>query len=126
VTYTLELKGTVPCKKNRWHRGRNGAVYFDEAPQKQGNIQALLDALQLQVQAAWKRPTIERVAEIRALFIVQNGRSDLDGKYTTLQDVLVKAGVLRNDSILRLQGFRVRSCIRPQEEERTEVEVVEG
>ena len=128
MTYTLELRGSVPCKKNRWHRGKGG-MYFDEPEAKRGNIQALIDALILQSRTQWNgqavRP-IERTELISAVFTVKDGRSDLDGKWTTLQDILVKAGVLRNDSIARVPHTEQQALIRPDEEESVSVMIWEA
>src|SRR5579884_1408623 len=94
----LTLVGPVPAKKNRWHRGKNGAVYFDRK-----GIEAEIDSLLLQAQSQWRRDPAKRPAII-ATFYVRDGRGDLDNKYTTIQDVLVKAGVLKADNVKHLPG----------------------
>ena len=105
---TLTLLGHVATKKNG-KAAFNGRVVQTRAKK------ADLDSLILQARQQWGgRPPLQK-AKIQALFFVRDGRGDLDGKYTTLQDVLVKAGVIRNDSIARLPGFKADAIIDPHE-----------
>ena len=103
MKFTLELRGPVPAKKNRLRVSRRRGHYAD-------GVKAALDSLRLQAQSAWRgREPLESVFCIDVVFLVRDGRADADGKYTTVQDVLVKAGVLRNDSIARVPAFSVHT-----------------
>lgn len=114
---TLTLLGHVATKKNG-KAAFNGRVVQTRAKK------ADLDSLILQARQQWGgRPPME-TACISAAFFVRDGRSDLDGKYTTLQDVLVKAGVLRNDSIARVKSFG--ACAKIDPNERVVVTVIEA
>jgi Holliday junction resolvase RusA-like endonuclease len=100
----LELRGSVPGKKNAYKRSFNGRMHVP------AEIRAQLDALQLQAQAQWNRPPMDD-AHIKARFFVRNRKSDLDNKYVALQDVLVKAGVLVNDSIAHVRSFEASAVV---------------
>jgi len=107
MIHTLVLLGHMPSKKNnlrpRFGKGR-GLMNSRE-------VTAIIQGFEIQARAAWRgKPTIER-AKISATFCVPNGFGDLDGKYTTLQDVLVKAGVIRNDTIARVPAHMVDHVI---------------
>ena len=116
---TLRFIGHVPVKKNNLRRGARGGVFIQSAVS--GDINSLL----FQAREQWNvRQPIETVADIDATFEVLDGRSDLDGKYTTIQDVLVKARVLRNDSIARIRKFRAVAVISDTEE--TTVKITYG
>ena len=106
---TITLLGHCPTKKNAYMRSRNGRMY------RRADIAAAIDALTLQAQSQWRcEPLAE--ATVRAKFYVRDGRGDLDGKLTTVLDILVKAGVIRNDSIARLKDIRASvAAIRPDE-----------
>lgn len=115
----LILHGHVPGKKNRYKRsalggGRRGMF---QDPQ----IASQLDYLVLQAKAQWKCEPLEEVVHLIANFTVRDGRGDLDGKYAALQDCLVTAGVIRNDSIARIRGFAASAVI--GEPERVEVDI---
>ena len=94
MTHKLLFRGHVPSKKNGKKAWR-GRVIIDR------EIHEIVNGLKFQAQAMWQQAPIERAA-IRAVFYVRDGKCDLDGKFTTLQDVLVQSGVLRNDSIARV------------------------
>jgi len=99
VIYTVTITGHVPCKKNGKHSWK-GRVVIDPA------ARSAADWLTLQLRSWWgSREPLEKVQRIEAVFNVRDGRSDLDGKYTTIQDCLVAAGVLANDSIARVPQF---------------------
>jgi Holliday junction resolvase RusA-like endonuclease len=86
-------------------------------------IKAQVELLEWRAREKWTGREPIAKARVAAKFFVRDGRGDLDGKYTTLQDVLVNAGVLRNDSIARLKGFSCEAEIDPNE--RVEVEITE-
>jgi hypothetical protein len=94
MTHQLTFQGHVPSKKNG-KKAWGGRVIIDP------EIQAIVSGLNLQAQAMWKRAPVER-ASLRAVFYVRDGRCDLDGKFTTIQDVLVQCRVIVNDSIARV------------------------
>jgi hypothetical protein len=94
MTHQLKFHGHVPSKKNGKHAW-GGRVIIDR------EIHEIVNGLKLQAQAMWKRAPVER-ASLRAVFYVRNGKCDLDGKFTTIQDVLVQSDVIVNDSIARV------------------------
>ncbi len=99
MIHTVTITGHVPAKKNGKHSYR-GRVVIDPA------ARAEADWLTLQLRQWWgRRPALESVRSIDIDFHVRSGRADLDGKYTTVQDCLVEAGVLVNDSIARVPEF---------------------
>ena len=88
-------------------------------------IAGYIKALEWEARMAWgDRPAIEHPAAIRATFFVRDGRADLDSKYTSIQDVLVKARVIRNDSIARVRKFSCEAHI--DAHERVQVEIDEA
>jgi hypothetical protein len=95
-TQVIEICGHCPTKKNG-KKAWNGRVITDP------EIRAFVQALEWRAVAAWGgRAPLEK-AVVRMKFHVRDGRADADGKYTTMQDVLVKAKILRNDSIARVR-----------------------
>jgi Holliday junction resolvase RusA-like endonuclease len=112
----LFIRGHISTKKNgkmAW----GGKVVTTRISKQE------LDALILQVKSQWKAEPLEYTKHLRVTFHVRDGRGDLDGKYTTLQDVLVKAGVLKNDSIARVNAYSVLAHVDPNVEEGATVEV---
>jgi Holliday junction resolvase RusA-like endonuclease len=107
--YTLHIEGHVPSKKNKWKPGR-GRVFLPREAQRE------IDSLILQVRMQWQREALEQ-AEIRMHFRVRDGRGDLDNKQTTILDVLVKAGVVKNDSIAHLRRLTATAEIYPAVQE---------
>lgn len=103
----LTLQGRVPSKKNAWKARARGKHYLPS------QIQADIDALVIQAQA--KRHTLDLKplagARIRvsATFYVQDEHIDLDNAFTTLLDVLQKAGIIPNDRYVR--SFRVDEVV---------------
>ena len=94
-THSIRLEGFVPTKKNGKMAWR-GRVVID--PKKKAQIAWL----ELQARKAWgRRPPLKRVG-IRVRFHVAHHRADMDGKYTTVQDILEKAGVIVNDNTLHV------------------------
>jgi hypothetical protein len=113
----LLIRGHIATKKNgkmSW----GGKVVTTRISKRE------LDALILQVKSQWRSEPLEETKHLHAKFYVRDGRGDLDGKYTTLQDVLVKAGVIRNDSIARLRAFSAEAAMLHKDaDEWTEVEL---
>ena len=102
--HEIVLDGHCPTKKNNYRIANRGLRVEDET-------KAYIDWLLIQARRQWiGRKPIES-ATIKARFYVRDGRADLDGKFTTVQDVLVKAGVLRNDSIARLRRIEAEAII---------------
>jgi Holliday junction resolvase RusA-like endonuclease len=103
ATHLLEFAGHVPSKKNAKHAWR-GRVVMDP------KIRAAVTALSWQAREQWqaKRP-IEFCSTIRFHFRVANRRGDLDGKVTTILDVLVEAGVLKDDNSMRVPSFTAQA-----------------
>jgi Holliday junction resolvase RusA-like endonuclease len=92
----LTIVGHVPAKKNNLRRSKNGGMY--------GGKSAELAPLLLQVQSQWKQEPLDW-AEVNATFYLPAFRGDLDNKYTTLQDLLVKGGVIAGDTAKRIGYF---------------------
>jgi len=115
----LTLVGHVPAKKNEWKRARGGGIYFDRH-----ETRPEIDSLVLQARAQWRRDPADKPSII-ATFYVRDGRGDLDNRYTTVQDVLVKAGVLQGDNVKHLPGpIGFRGVV--SKEERTVIELLEA
>lgn len=107
--YRLFLRGHVPGKKNAWKRSAKGGMHLPSS------VRSEIDSLVLQARAQWKREPLEAAA-ISASFYVKDGARDLDNAYTCIQDVLVKAGVIRNDTIKRVAAFSACAIISTVEE----------
>jgi Holliday junction resolvase RusA-like endonuclease len=116
-THKITLLGRVPTKKNG-KKAFGRRVVIDPA------IKSEIAFLTLQVRSQWKREPVERAA-VAALFHVSDGRSDLDGKLTTILDCLVQGGALRNDSIARVKTLAAEAIIDP-EGERVVIEIREA
>jgi hypothetical protein len=114
--WSLVLFGKVPSKKNSRGMGKGRVFVKDED-------KAVIDSLIWQARTIWSgAPAIK--PSIEACFVVRDGRSDMDNKWTTVQDCLVKAGVLKNDSIAQLCGpITLRARIEDVAEESVEIEV---
>lgn len=95
----LTLQGKVPSKKNAWRRGRGQKAYLP------AQIQADIDALIIQAQAQRHGLKLAEIAgkKIRVIaeFHVWKEQVDLDNAFTTLLDVLQKAGIIENDKLVR-------------------------
>ena len=93
MTHKLTFTGKCPTKKNSKHAWKGRVVIDPE-------IRERLEALLWQAREQWcgKAP-IETVESIRAWFYVPHYRADMDGKFTTLLDILTKARVIRNDNM---------------------------
>lgn len=111
----MTLQGHVPSKKNRYrYTARGGYMPKD--------VRSELASLELQARSQWKQATLES-AVIGAVFYVRDGASDLDNKFVALQDCLVSAGVIRNDSIKRVKRISAEAVIIKGGDEYTEVVV---
>jgi len=85
------------------------------------NVKTLIDTLILQARSQWNQPPLDR-AFIHVKFYLTDYKGDLDNKYTELQDALVKAGCLINDTPKHVTGFHVEHEL--ADEERTEVRLL--
>ncbi len=98
----LVLQGKIVSKKNRLRprRGPGKGKMYDPA------IKAAIDALDLQARAAWgaRRALVHPTLDI--FLFVANEAKDTDGMYTTILDVLKKAGVIFDDSIKYCNGLK--------------------
>lgn len=98
----LVLIGDLPCKKNRIRTGKGSRGHY--AP---GVKETLID-LQTQAAIQWrdrngKLPPLEHPYVIEQMYIF-NPAKDRDGIWTTILDVLKKAGVIIDDSIRHYNG----------------------
>lgn len=92
----IRLCGHVPAKKNKWRIRANGTVGITDS-----DAIAEINGLKLQAQSQWRRPALTK-ARVHMVFSITSLRGDLDGKETTILDVLVAAGVLWDDSMAHL------------------------
>lgn len=119
MTLYFSLDGTVPSKKNAWRRG-NGNVYLP------AQIQADIDALIIQAKS-WRhkldvRLIAGKAVSVNMIFVHSSKNKDLDNMFTTLLDVLQKAGILENDKLVR--RFNVDEHIVPKgEREKVAVQI---
>jgi Holliday junction resolvase RusA-like endonuclease len=117
MTHRLKINGHVPSKKNLWKRRRGGGMYL--ATKDAAAIEGLL----WQVKSQWQNTGPLWKPRISATFFVVDGRSDLDNKWTAVQDVLVAAGVIANDSIACLPGPISLQAATTEGIERVEIEL---
>ena len=93
ISFTLD--GEMPSKKNAWKGGR-GRVYLP------ADLNRELDAFLWQLKAVLVREKIrkpiEAPAEIFVCFYTCDAKRDTDNMLTTLQDLLQKAGMVKNDN----------------------------
>ena len=112
----LRVMGHVPSKKNTW-RPKASGVY------QRSEVKAEINGIILQLKGQWKASALEETAFLKMVFTVPNGKSDLDNKATCMIDCLVKAGVVKNDSIARINEFHALAYINSLEEEWTEIQI---
>jgi len=93
----ITITGPIPSKKNRLRPRKDRKGYFN--PDK-GRLQDIV--YQILMQKGNTEPLNQ--PSIMVHFKCSNGRGDLDGKWTTLMDCLVKARVLVNDNLRHLPG----------------------
>ena len=95
--WRLVLDGRVPSKKNCLRPSRYGGLHQDPVAKQ------CIESLVLQASSQWiEEPLVQPTMVVR--FFVPDARSDLDNKLVTTIDVLVKAGVLKNDNMNNLSG----------------------
>ena len=99
--------GKVSTKKNNYRPRKGGKGFF-----KDTTLQGELDALLLQIPPEFRNlklvhPDIEFRIYLDGTdkrHLAGRQSSDKDGHWTTIQDILVSAGVLRDDSIRYCNG----------------------
>ncbi len=107
--FSFTLDGTIPSKKNAWKRSRGGGVHI-AAP-----LRAQLDDLTYQLinirNKSGLKSALDGALRIETVFYedkvvvtiyvdaegYKGQRSDLDNRYTTLQDLLQTARIITND-----------------------------
>ena len=92
-------KTSIPSKKNQYRRGRGKSFYKPDEI-----IEFEEDAL-IQIKEKIAKQKIRNLpfrnpVKIEMFFICDSFRADLDNKFTTIQDLLVWAGILTNDNLL--------------------------
>lgn len=120
----LIILGPTPAKKNRWHRGKNGGMYFDQTARnkmQEGSITEQIAALTWQARSQWgARPPLIHPA-MTLVFYVKDQRGDLDNMLSTTLDILKVAGVLRDDNMKHFKGPVTFWGEIDKEQERTEI-----
>jgi Holliday junction resolvase RusA-like endonuclease len=97
VIHRIDIPGHVPAKKNllrpRSNPTRGHSFYYD--PETKARLEEINDT----VAAYWAgRPPLVNPTVVYVFWTI-TGRSDRDNKQTTVQDALVKGGVLKDDCI---------------------------
>lgn len=99
MTVVLRLEGPIPSKKNNYKRGRDGHVYIPAA------VRGQIDDLIILAKSQRHKLDLASIegSKLRVSVIFTNAteRQDLDNMYTTLLDVLQKAGIIKNDKLVR-------------------------
>ncbi len=123
MSIILELKGTIPSKKNAWRSNPRGRSYLPE------QIQADIDALVIQAQNQRHLHPVEplkgKKLYVGAVYYGSVVGKDVDNCYTTLLDVLQKAGIIENDNMVRENYSREVPRIFHKEEVRTLISISE-
>lgn len=100
MTYSLELIGKIPSKKNmlrpRFGSGGKGIRISTGAREQ-------LDRLEMQIPAELRDLGLVH-PDMVVQFMMPEGRSDRDNMLVTLLDFLVKYGVIKNDSVASFNG----------------------
>lgn len=108
LPFTLELQGPIPAKKQNWRPGKGGQVVFYGGKRADGtrqDVRAEYIALVTQARLLWgsRRACIHPALRVQ-LCVTWRG-ADRDNKLSTVLDVLVEAGVLKNDNIANCNGL---------------------
>lgn len=121
VDVTLTLHGHCPSKKSDYRIVGDRLISTPET-------KAQMEALTLQAMFQWSSAVGLPVdhPEVTTTFYVRSGRSDEDGKYVTLMDVLQKAGVIVNDNCAHFNSRKVHEpCVFVSDgEEKVQIRVV--
>lgn len=122
VDVILTLHGHCPSKKSNYRTTESGRLISDP------ETKAQMESLTLQAMFQWSQAVGLPVdhPEVTTTFYVRSGRSDEDGKYVTLMDVLQKAGVMVNDNHSHWNGRKIHesSVFVSDGEEKVEIRLV--
>ena len=94
----IELRGHVPSKKNNLRPRKGGGIMNDNK-----EVHALIDRLSMQVPGRVRDLNLES-PDIHFHFFYQRANWDRDNACTTLLDIMVKYGVLKDDNVARCNG----------------------
>ena len=100
-TIEIKLRGAIPAKKNRWtilRSGRSSGIGLRKGDQD------AIDSLTLQAQSQYRGDPLEH-PDIEIYPSVTSRRPDRDNLVTTVLDVLVASGVLKDDNVARCNGW---------------------
>ena len=122
VDVTLTLHGHCPSKKSKYRTTESGGMISDP------ETKAQMETLTLQAMFQWSSSVGLPVdhPEVTTTFYVRSGRSDEDGKYVTLMDVLQKAGVMVNDNHSHWNGRKIHepSVFVEDGQEKVEIRII--
>ncbi len=116
MIHTITLKGHCPSLKNTM-RHSHKHVYRD------ANAQSQIDGLIAQARLLWAgKPPLESPVIVVRLY-VRDRRVDPNNQWGTIFDVLVRAGILRNDSVRHGNGIFMSppAEVVSEQQERTEI-----
>ncbi len=97
--FPIILKGSIPSKKNAWRRGASGGVYIDR------DLKDILENLEHELwlqkrQAKLENPLQGNIRVKATLYVLPGRHVDDDNAYTTFQDLLQKAEIIKNDNMV--------------------------
>ncbi len=122
VDVMLTLHGHCPSKKSNYRVSQGGGLISTT------ETKAQVEALRLQAMFQWSSAVGLPVnhPEVTTTFYVRSGRSDEDGKYVTLMDILQKAGIIVNDNVSHFNSRKIHEpCVLVADgEERVEIRIV--
>lgn len=114
MTYELDLRGLVPSKKNEkvpvTTKSGKRRMYYQAQPE--------IDRLSMQVPGELRDLGLVH-PDIDIYMTKTDGRSDKDGALSTLLDIMVKMGILKNDSVAQCNGRITLHPVRRGGENRT-------
>jgi Holliday junction resolvase RusA-like endonuclease len=121
---SLTIQGRVPSKKNAWRRKEGQRAYLP------AQIAADIEALEWEAISARNKIPFSDLAKIHAAkrlrvigeFHVKKEVVDLDNAWTTLLDVLQKAGIIINDKTVRSAAYE--EILDPDQPEYVRIEVM--
>lgn len=91
-TLDLVLEGEIPSKKNGYMPNGKGGRYIP------ADMQTDIDALMWQLKPQRPARPISGPMSIAVEFTTKSKKLDADNRYTTLQDILQKIGIIENDN----------------------------
>lgn len=95
------FRGHIPSKKNSYSPRKDKPGFF-----KNSKLQTQLDRLALQIPGEYRDLKLES-PDLHFYFTYEKANWDTDNAMTTLLDLLVRYGVLKNDNIKSLNGLKV-------------------